>query len=325
MGAIKPESGKVVKSYLKRYPQAYKLTLAKMIVAENPGLFANVEDARGLIRYYTKQNGRHSRDAATEDFMDNIYPTHTNHTEPLHLSKGNAMIIGDIHGLTHHYMLRDFFLYAKKEEVDTIILNGDIVDFDDISRFPQMDRTKPFQKEVEFVQELLCEISDLFPDARKIYKIGNHELWWDRELWRNAKLMSNEAVSERLKFEDLLNLRNLGYDVVYDRQPLELGKLTVFHGHEAKRGGKYIANTILEYYKKDVCFNHFHRVDFAKFDVYGGNTIKSYALPCARNLDASYTGNNNQWVAGFGICNFTETDYEMRVFVAERDVIRQYI
>jgi len=289
------DNGKLVISYIKKYPRAYKLSLAKLIYSENPGIFKDVDQIRNIIRYYYNQNGTRTRDCvkAYNGFMSHVIPTIDDNKPSYQIQSGKALIISDIHGHKHHPLLRDFFLLGKDNGCDHVILNGDIVDNEELSKWPQTKRATPFQEEMELMHELLADVADMFPDAVKIYKKGNHELWWDRELWNNPKLMSNEVIAERLKFEDVLQLKERGFTCILDRQPIELGKLLVVHGHEAKRGGQYIAKSMLEYYKRDVAFGHFHRVDYAKFDIYGGETIRSFGLPCARDLSATYTGINN--------------------------------
>lgn len=324
------DTGRLVIDYIKKYPMAMKLTLAKMIVAENPGVFKSVEHVRDMIRYYYNQHGTKARRRkkifdADDSFMGQIHETESNKPTVRKFKSGKALIIGDIHGHKHHEMLRDMFLFAKGEGVNIVYLNGDISDNESCSRWPQLKRSTPLQEEVELLQELLADISDLFPEAVKVYKKGNHEIWFDKELWKNPGLMSNEVISERLKFEDVVEAGKFGFEVLQQRDTAEFGKLLVTHGHEAKKGGIYIAKAMLEYYKRDVCFNHFHRIDFAQFDVFGGNTIKSYGLPCACQLEADYTGINNQWKAGFAICEFTENEYDMRVFSIQNGKIKRAV
>ena len=317
----------IIKEYIVKYPNLYKLSLAKLIFAENPGVFKSVENIRCTIRYYYNELGvvqrRKVKSFVPPSFFSQIYPTPDTPQPPLHYSEGKALIICDIHGHKHHPMLRDFIQYGKEQGCNMIILNGDVVDNEELSRWPQTKRLKPWQEEVTLMQELLTDISDLFKNDIKVYKKGNHEIWWDRELWKMPKLMSNDVVADRLKFEDVLLLPELGYKVVEDRSVIELGKLLIVHGHESKRGGQYIAKSTLEYYKRDVAFGHFHRIDFAKFDIYGCETIRAYGLPCARDLNAGYMGINNQWTAGFAICEFTEKDYEMNVYAVKGDTFKR--
>jgi len=192
-----------------------------------------------------------------------------------------------------------------------------------LSRFPQSQRHNSFLSELDLIEELLLDIKDLFPNAKLIFKKGNHEIWFDKELWSNPKLAAVIQHKYGSDIQSLLDLTANGWDFVDQRQAIYLGKLLLLHGHEMKKGGKYVANAALEYYKCDVAFNHFHRIDFAKFDVFGGQTIRSYALPCACDTNANYTGINNQWVDGFAICEFRIDDYTMDIYSQTDGKIRK--
>ena len=47
----------IVKSYIVQFPELPNRTLASMIFTREEGLFADVEKARGLIRYYKGASG----------------------------------------------------------------------------------------------------------------------------------------------------------------------------------------------------------------------------------------------------------------------------
>jgi hypothetical protein len=52
---------RVVLEYLEKYPQTPSRTIARIIVRDNPGLFSDLEDARGLIRMFRGQSGEGHR------------------------------------------------------------------------------------------------------------------------------------------------------------------------------------------------------------------------------------------------------------------------
>lgn len=328
-----PNYLELIEKYKAMYPLAYKLTLAKLIYDDNQEMFTSypsrqdaIEALRVSIRYYSGSGGhakRQMKNANALEFMGQIVPTHQEALPPLKLKEGVTLIIGDIHGHKHSQYLKDYFLFAKDRGIDSVILNGDIIDFEEMSRFPQSQRRERILDEVSLVKELLADINDFFPNIKKIYKKGNHELWFDKHLWSNPILADLLVGLKELNFQSLLGLNDLGWTFVDDRQVIELGKLMLIHGHEAKKGGKYVANALLEYFKRDVAFGHFHRIDFAKFDIYGGRTIRSHALPCACDLNAAYTGINNQWSDGFAICTFNEEDYKLDVYVQNDGKIRK--
>ena len=54
-------TGEIAQEYLKRFPNAGALTLAKKMHTENIGVFKDVEHARKIIRYYLGQSGSKNR------------------------------------------------------------------------------------------------------------------------------------------------------------------------------------------------------------------------------------------------------------------------
>lgn len=315
---------KIIKEYIKNYPNAYKLTLAKMIVADHPGVFTSVDNVRTLIRWYYGQIGDKSRRTKHKfappeqsDAFAKITPDDDKPPQITHIKQGKAFIIGDVHGHKQSPYIKQYFEHAA--DCDVIILNGDIMDNEDLSRWPPMKRVKPWDEEIELMREFFYDLRDLYPDKRIIYKKGNHEDWYDRELWK-----SNIAKGlQHYRLEHLLELEPLRIEVIGSRDLTRLGKLIVAHGHEAKRGGKFIANAMLSYYMCDVAFNHFHRVDYAEFRDFTGRLVRSHALPCARNLNAGYTGINNNWAAGFGLVEFTESDYNIDTYIEHDGKLRR--
>jgi predicted phosphodiesterase len=325
---MKEEKGAVVVEYLNRYPNAYKRTIAQILVSERPDLFSSVEEARNVVRYYTDSQGsanraRKKKYTVDERIFNRLFPDHEQYPDDIHLKKGKALIISDIH--SHHMTERisEYFEKADKENVNTIILNGDIMDMESMSKWPQFKRHQPFQEELDFMHELLDDIAVKFPHARKIYKKGNHELWMDRQLWSNPKLMEAKDIADMLCIENILNLKEKNIEVVQDRQLINLGRLLLVHGHEAKKGGMYIAKAMMEYFKRDVAFGHFHRVDYHQYQPYGKPLMRSYGLPCACKLTANYTGVNNQWKNGFAICEWDEENYAMDVYIEDEGRIRR--
>jgi len=299
----------------KDYPRAMKLTLAKILHEKHPS--KTVESWRDSIRYLTGSHGnihRNTNRDPIDDFMQYINPDIEVIPDPLRLKSGKMLIISDTHGYNHTPDLKESFIRGKEAGCDHVLLNGDICDFEAISRWTPTRRATIIQEEIDMIRELLDDINTLFPNARKIYKKGNHEDWFDRCLWSNVNtLMECDDFMNQNKIENYLKPQESGFEFVQSRQVIYAGKLLLIHGHEAKRSGKYIANTMLEYFKCDVAFGHFHRYDYAKFQVFGGDVIQAHSLPCARDFNTVYMGINPQWSKGYAICEFTENEYQMDV------------
>lgn len=320
------EVGRLTVQYINRYPNAYKRTIARIMVDERPDVFKSIENARDSVRYYLEEGGKASRNSKKRYTPNTLFSKLQQDPDQklpdLRLNKGKALIIGDVHSFKLSNHIQDYFRIGKEQGVDTIILNGDIWDMDNLSRWPMTKRQTPFEEEMAFMHEFYDDIADHFPNERKIFKKGNHELWYDKQLWVNPKLMQSD-LADALTLENVMNLEAKGFETLQDRQLIWLGKLLLVHGHEARKGGMYIAKAMLEYFKCDVAFGHFHRVDYHQFQPYDRPLMRAYGLPCARDLNAHYTGVNNQWKAGFAICEFDEKHYTMDVYVEDEGRIRR--
>jgi len=119
--------------------------------------------------------------------------------------------------------------YGLENEVNTILLNGDVIDFYAISRFEKDPRKRNFGHEVLMTRQFLGTLRKLFPNAAIYYKCGNHDVRYDHYIMRNAPdlLGMNE-----FSFESLMKLDELNITFIPDKQIIRAGNLTILHGHE---------------------------------------------------------------------------------------------
>ena len=150
------------------------------------------------------------------------YKLPTNHND--------ILLIGDIHVPYHNIQALTLALkYGLEREVNTILLNGDIIDFYAISRFEKDPRKRNFGHEVLMTRQLLTTIRKLFPKAAIYYKCGNHDVRYDHYIMRNAPdLLGMDEFS----FESLMHLDKLDITFIPDKQIIHAGRLTILHGHE---------------------------------------------------------------------------------------------
>jgi hypothetical protein len=88
----------------------------------------------------------------------------------LPINHNNILIIGDIHVPYHNIQALTLALkYGLENEVNTILLNGDIIDFYAISRFEKDPRKRNFGHEVLMTRQFLATLRKLFPNAAIYY------------------------------------------------------------------------------------------------------------------------------------------------------------
>jgi len=148
----------------------------------------------------------------------------------LPISHNNILLLSDLHIPYHNIAaLTAALKYGLEHEVNTILLNGDVIDFYAISRFEKDPRKRNFGHEVLMTRQFLETLRKLFPNAAIYYKCGNHDVRYDHYIMRNAPdLLGMDEFS----FESLMHLDKLDITFIPDKQIIHAGKLTILHGHE---------------------------------------------------------------------------------------------
>jgi predicted phosphodiesterase len=258
--------------------------------------------SRGIIRHYRGANGRrHAAELKNKEFVISMRSP----GEVLHrLPKGKkelkgwkplqingpckALILSDVHVPFHD----DSALIAsvdagKKSGCDVVILNGDFMDFYGASFFRKDPRTIDFAEEIRTGVQVLEWLRDQFPEARIIFKEGNHDERLEAYLIDKAPILLDlPAVS----LPGLLHLAELGIEHVRDKRPIRLGKLNVLHGHEyrfifspvnAARGLFLRANA------HAIC-GHLHKNSHHSEPNLEGRVISTWSVGCLCDLRPAY-------------------------------------
>jgi len=219
-----------------------------------------------------------------------------------------ALVISDLHIPFHaEDALKITFDYAKDEKVDTVILNGDILDCASVSKFEKNIQTPHLVEEIEQAKEFLTWLRRRFPNAKIYYRLGNHEERLEHYLMRHAEEIA------RLNFVTigaLLEVDKFGIKMQTIRQePLWLGKLAVLHGHELRSGaGVNIAHTVLRKVMNNVLVGHWHRRQSETLKTYKGTMVGAWVVGCMCNLEPEYLP-INQWQHGFAIVKVQKNGY----------------
>lgn len=223
----------IVLAHLEEYPDVNSLTLAKIICAKYPDLV--VEKVRSSIRYYRGNKGTRNRnDIKLKQFMRandgnyNIKAVNIS-TQDFIFPHKKPLIISDIHLPYHDINAIEIALEkAYKDNVDSIYLNGDILDFYQVSRFTKEGGAMSIKEERDMFFEFIGWINENF-DVPIYFKAGNHEE-------RLAKYINEKAPDlaqlPELSLSGFLKLDELDIQFVDGRQKAMMGKLIVVHGHE---------------------------------------------------------------------------------------------
>jgi predicted phosphodiesterase len=295
-----------------RYPNTGNAPLADLLFKENPVLYKDKEDARQFIRAVRGSKGKRERKFAKEvkhfpngkhnpyDLPDQEH----NNFEPLIIQTDESIKIGVLSDI--HFPFQDNLALStaldefKRLKVDVILLNGDVIDCYAESDFLRDPTKRRFKEELAILKNFLSILRKEFPSARIIYKEGNHEMRHKAYMLRKAPEMYG---LEETKFENLAGLESFGVEWVDNKRIIEIGKLTVVHGHEFPRGfGSPVspAKTFYTRAKKSVLGGHHHQVTSYSAKAINGKQHVAYSTGCLCDLTPEYMP-LNEWSHGFAI------------------------
>jgi predicted phosphodiesterase len=180
--------------------------------------------------------------------------------EHYHLPKylKNTLILSDVH-LPYHNIsaIEEAVNYGINKKIDSILLNGDILDCYMLSKYQPDPRNRNFGEEIIAFQQFVKELKRIF-DVPIFYKLGNHEE-------RYEKIMISRCAEflriPHFDFENVLGCKELSIEVIKDQRIVYLGKLVVLHGHEINMKSVNVnpaRSLFLKTHTSSLC-SHLHR------------------------------------------------------------------
>lgn len=254
----------IVKDYLKKFPTTPTRTLARKIYEENKKSFKDFEAAWGKVRYYRGVKGNKLRKYVKSDFLNQkiefeLPESYATDYTPYQISQSKVLVISDLHfPYQDNHAIRKAIEYGKNQKINCILINGDLFDFAGISRHEKDWRQRTVAQEFEAVRVFLNSLRKHFPKAKIVYKLGNHDERWEKWLFLKAPEIFDD---NEFKLETRLKLGELKIDIVKDKLPIKIGKLTVLHGHELAGGSGGVNPARATFLKTldSVLVGHYHK------------------------------------------------------------------
>ena len=263
MSIIKQPSAKksntnIILDYLEKFPNAPSRTIAKKIYNENSAFFTDIENVYFRVRYYRGQSGSTNRDKLKNTKFQKelkvkvmiqklqLPESHTKVRNSFTFPTGckKLGVFGDVHIPYHdNTALEVMFKKFEEEKVDSIFINGDLLDFYQLSFHEKDPREVHFKGEIEAGKEFLAYIRARFPDIPIYYITGNHENRFERYL----RIKASELLDiDECRLDVILHVAEYRIEYLPFRRKVVFGDYTLEHGDKIPgAGGVVPARTLL--------------------------------------------------------------------------------
>jgi predicted phosphodiesterase len=290
------------REYRERYPDLSTLKLARIIYQENNLLFKDVEDARSRLRYIEGKTGSKHRKAvqSTKFYMKearsknpyNLPESHQEKREAYILPKGcdNILLISDLHIPYHDIDAITLALeYGQKEKVNTILINGDLIDNHQVSKFESNPKKRSVKQEFDATKVFLVCLRSAFPDAQIYWLKGNHCIRWEKFLLMKVREIWDDPY---FTLEERLRLNEERVIMLDDKTLVKAGKLSITHGHHVFKGVFSPVNPARGAFlraKQSVIVGHLHRSSYHPEVDLDGKVIGCWSTGCLCELKPDYS------------------------------------
>lgn len=245
-----PERTEIIRAACRRFPDLPSLTLARKLFKDHRALFKNLDQARAAVRYHRGNFGNSNRSYLKDKslirpnqpagFSWSFPQSRAPDYAAFQLDSPRTLILSDLHIPFHDPpAIKACIDYGRQRTFDTILLNGDICDFFSISRFEKNASEISLKSELRATRQFLGWLRQEFPKARIIYKLGNHDEWFDRYMLQKCpEFFGVDGLDlPHLLTGEVNGLPAIGgIEWVMDQKKIQAGKLTIWHGHEVGKG-----------------------------------------------------------------------------------------
>jgi predicted phosphodiesterase len=314
----------IVRPYLERFPDHADLTLAKKIYKENPLVWREIESVRYIVRALRGKRESNYKDKS-------LYKAKTYDTNPykipeseekerlpftLPLACNNILLISDIH-IPYHSIdaITAALDYGKNENINTILINGDLIDFYGCSRFEKDPRKRSIKHEFDTTKEFLRILRATFPNAQIYWLKGNHDVRYEHWLMAKAPEVFDDPY---YLMEERLRLNEERVHLIDDKTIVRAGKLSIHHGHLFFRGFMAPVNSARGLFmkaKQSMICGHVHKVSEHNETNLSGELISCWSTGCLSELSPDYNPHSNNYSHGFAhIRTDNEGNYSVKNF-----------
>jgi len=306
------------KEFILKYKDNKNITkkeLARLLYSKYPKIFKSIEQARQNIRYLTGSHGKSSRAKISRtnkvtigainnyNYLINELPEAVREQKspycmdiPVKGLKG--IVFGDVHmGWHMEEMLAQMIHYGRIKDINCIIINGDLMDNHDLSRFLKDPSKRTFWYELQETKKFLGLLRYYFPSAKIVINEGNHDARYKKYIFEHAPAL---ADVEYLDLDLLIGCPEYNIHFYKGGRGIMLQNYMVFHGHEfGVGGGKNPAKNFMNSGYTNMIISHVHKTDYAQVKTANNEFKVVHTIGCMSQLDPDYRAVGNGYNNGF--------------------------
>lgn len=294
-----------------RFEKTPSLTLAKKLFSEYPEVYNSIDHARSTIRMIRGKLGALNKKGTVDKKLFDEKPRPLN---PFALPKSYAkkrkhielkgtkfLILCDIHiPYQDNEALNVAINEGIRQGCDAVVLNGDALDCHELSDFVKDPRKRKFKEELYAMRQFVDTLRKQFPTAHIYYKEGNHE----ERYWRFMRVKAPQLFDiDAFDFASLCHLDKHNITWIDGKSKLNIGKLSIFHGHEFGKQFMPSVNVARGLFLKtkvsSMCGHHHQTAEHNERDA-NGKFITCWGVACLSELSPDYNP-YSRYNHGFGI------------------------
>jgi len=248
----------------------------------------------------SSQEKRNNLRVSTNNSKKILLPnSESEEVKPYIISPNNRIaIFGDIHAPYHSVEAIKWAVKETKKLSPTILLiNGDLSDFYQISKFLTDPDKMDLKSEIRIATQLLQYFKKELPNTKIIYKAGNHCDRLRKYIIRSAPELS--GITD-CSLQQIFQLKRFNIDFVPEHQIIHCGSMSLIHGHEIGNiCVQYAAKKLYDLAKVNCIASHTHRPSEYTARNLRGDIIRTYITPALCSLKPEFR-RQNDWQNGFG-------------------------
>lgn len=295
----------IAEKYIRKYPEMQMQTISKLLLKKEPAYFANLEQARAIVRYVRGKFSSGKKNAVPDLKIEERLSTapatipipDSEELKPyvLPVAFNDFILAGDFHIPNHRTIpINAMMEYSAKNGIKKLFINGDFLDNTPFTRHfrTPVSKTDVFDY-FEMAEQMLMFLKTQFDEV--YWHEGNHDFWYKRWLIQRAPELYGDPYYD---LETRLGLIDKKVRWIPQEFIIKAGKLSIVHGHYMMKGGVSPARTLFMRAKTDMICSHVHKRDShtAKLD---GRMARTYTTGCMCSLTPDYSPQSGESNHGF--------------------------